>query len=219
MARKSINKLCQTCGKEYSIRVDRADKSKYCSRPCKQVDSRDQESHICKNCGKSFSDKASQERMFCSKKCQYVHKHNHALIKAICIFCKNEFDILSFEAKTRIYCSDECWYSAMAGSGHPNWKGGYSRNYRYGDDWKKISHDIRKRDNWTCQVCGKFSKAHGRNAHVVHHIQKIRSFGDDLIRANDPTNLVTLCHVCHPKVECGKINLSLSSSSDSKQLF
>jgi len=50
---------------------------------------------------------------------------------------------------------------------------------------------IRKRDNWTCQHCGKLVEK--SNAHVSHVIP--RSHGDNL--RWDLTNLKLLCFHCH----------------------
>jgi 5-methylcytosine-specific restriction endonuclease McrA len=56
-------------------------------------------------------------------------------------------------------------------------------------EWTKLAEDIRKRDNYTCQVCGKkYDILH------VHHIIPYR-----ISRNNNPDNLETLCGKCHLK--------------------
>jgi hypothetical protein len=69
---------------------------------------------------------------------------------------------------------------------NPNWKGGISYN-PYPEDWTDIlKRAIRKRDNYTCQICGK------EPAICVHHI--------DYDKENcNLDNLITLCSSCHMK--------------------
>ena len=68
---------------------------------------------------------------------------------------------------------------------HPNWKGGTSFEL-YGFDFSKENKTkIRKRDNFTCNLCSK----HG---FVIHHIDYNK-------KNNEPTNLITLCRSCHVK--------------------
>jgi len=74
-----------------------------------------------------------------------------------------------------------------------NWKGGItpSTHMRLCNiKWKKIANKIRKRDNYTCQQCGKFP------AYDVHHIIPYRLFHND-----NENNLVTLCRNCHMQIE------------------
>jgi len=68
---------------------------------------------------------------------------------------------------------------------HPNWKGGKSFGL-YGFDFtKELKTLIRKRDKFTCQICGK-------NGYDVHHI--------DYNKKNcNQDNLITLCRSCHTK--------------------
>jgi endogenous inhibitor of DNA gyrase (YacG/DUF329 family) len=79
---------------------------------------------------------------------------------------------------------------------HPNYKGGISlKEFKdaYGlepEKWKKIAQQIRIRDKFICQCCGK------KGATDVHHIIPRRIKID-----NDPDNLITLCRSCHRKIE------------------
>lgn len=67
----------------------------------------------------------------------------------------------------------------------------------YGPDWQRIRDQIRKRDHFTCQVCGKMED---KTAHHVHHKIPFKSF-TSLEKANQSGNLITLCADCHAKVE------------------
>ena len=78
----------------------------------------------------------------------------------------------------------------MAGEQNPGWLGGLDCRYR-GPNWNKQKQKALEQDNYTCQKCGI------KNANlVVHHIRPYQLF-DDCIKANDPSNLRTLCKNCH----------------------
>ena len=67
----------------------------------------------------------------------------------------------------------------------------------YGKNWPLISADIRRRDLFRCQVCGVEEK---EKVHHVHHITPLRNFSS-IEHANQPSNLITLCPVCHRRAE------------------
>jgi len=79
---------------------------------------------------------------------------------------------------------------AVAGANNPAWKGGVAK-WPYAPDWKRIARRIRKRDNYTCQICGKEFPKSSKLLHV-HHIDGDKTHNDD-------SNLVTVCATCHPK--------------------
>jgi len=86
----------------------------------------------------------------------------------------------------------------MRGQNHWNWKGGTTSETlkRVHDPiWRALTKVIYKRDNWTCQVCGK----HCREDIQCHHIIPVKEGGSD-----DPGNLVTLCRAHHLKIERSK---------------
>lgn len=88
----------------------------------------------------------------------------------------------------------------IVGENNPNWIDGWSIEQfeeRYGisiDEWNKIAERIRKRDKWTCQLCGK------DHSIDVHHIIPRSCFpnGD---ADNSDDNLITVCYSCHASVE------------------
>jgi hypothetical protein len=100
-----------------------------------------------------------------------------------------------------------------AGKNNPNWKGGISlKEFKnaYGlepTDWQKLAQEIRKRDNFICQLCGK------KGATDVHHIIPRRIKID-----NSPDNLITLCRSCHAKIE-HLTDIYLSEGKDPKEIF
>lgn len=81
---------------------------------------------------------------------------------------------------------------AVRGSRNPAWKGGIAK-WKYSYDWKHIARQIRKRDNYTCQHCGKVAHKNSRAIHV-HHIDRDKT-------NNDPANLITLCVKCHMRAD------------------
>jgi len=79
---------------------------------------------------------------------------------------------------------------SMRGDKNPAWKGGIAQ-WAYAPDWKRIAHDIRKRDNYTCSICDiQFPKS-SKLLHV-HHKDRDKF-------NNAPSNLITVCATCHPK--------------------
>ncbi len=76
------------------------------------------------------------------------------------------------------------------GEKHYCWKGGLSFE-PYSVDWtEQLRKEIRKRDNYTCQICGK------NPVKYCHHI--------DYDKKNcNSDNLITLCSKCHNKTTNG----------------
>ena len=109
-----------------------------------------------------------------------------------CLICNKEKYVRpSFIKKGQgKFCSYRCrgiWDSAhKIGINHPCWKGGLSLE-PYTVDWTEtLKISIRKRDKYTCQICGKEPSVY------VHHV--------DYIKKNcSPDNLITLCASCHAK--------------------
>lgn len=67
----------------------------------------------------------------------------------------------------------------------------------YGQDWHSIRDLVRRRDGFTCAVCGMKETT---REHHVHHKVPFRLFSSSEI-ANNINNLVTLCQDCHTMVE------------------
>jgi len=80
-------------------------------------------------------------------------------------------------------------YYQIRGEKNFNWVGGSSRDRGLG--WEYLSRQIIKRDDYTCQLCGKTNCV----LHT-HHIIPYRISKD-----NSSTNLITLCDSCHTKIE------------------
>lgn len=67
----------------------------------------------------------------------------------------------------------------------------------YGAGWAALRQKILIRDQYKCAACHQTFTASELH---VHHIQPFKTFADPL-RANAPSNLVSLCRKCHTLVE------------------
>lgn len=88
------------------------------------------------------------------------------------------------------------WYG-KTGEQNRNWKGGITpeRQAFHGTaEWRRVSRLVRKRDQNTCQRCGKTQDEHAKKRFDIHHI--VDFFASKELRAC-PENLVLLCRTCH----------------------
>lgn len=89
------------------------------------------------------------------------------------------------------YCSESCKNKCSVFKQHkyPRWlsKNKYIR--RDQSNWAKI---VKKRDNYTCQICGISSKKL-----VAHHVKPVAT---NPIESLDIDNGITLCDNCHKKI-------------------
>ncbi len=75
----------------------------------------------------------------------------------------------------------------------------------YGPNWQRQRDAARTRDGFRCTVCGA-PEPPGRQ-HDVHHKKPFRDFGyvrgenDRYLLANDLSNLITVCSLCHQEIE------------------
>lgn len=212
-----VTLTCQRCGKEYQVKKSHEHRSKYCSKEC----TKNQCDIQCKQCGKTYAVKAAEaERTrFCSRECyaEWMTKQtgpSNPRWKRIEVTCANCCKTLhkvksDLADKKVVFCDAQCygeWYSKnMAGENAPNWLGGM-KSWR-GASWKRQRVLALKRDNHTCQHCGvtqkQLDKLKLKSAKLqVHHIIPFRNFGlDRESDANQLTNLIVLCPICHMKAE------------------
>lgn len=77
---------------------------------------------------------------------------------------------------------------ALSGENHPNWQGGISP---YGSEFNNgLKAEIRKRDGFRCQKCGRTEQEELNKVLSVHHIDYDKE-------NNDQDNLITLCAACN----------------------
>lgn len=115
-------------------------------------------------------------------------------IKHICIElgCKT---IVSGERR-------RCSKHSNSGKYNSNWRGGIS-GLAYGNNFTPtLKAEIRKRDNYTCQICGISQKKYLKNSNRrldIHHIDY-----DKL--NNNEDNLISLCQSCHMKTNYNRLH-------------
>lgn len=209
---------CLTCGQIFK---QTADARKFCCRACYEL-SREIPPKICSYCGKSYVKKANQKiSVFCSDDCMVASKR---VKPHICVTCGTTFSPIKFKVAENRYCgstgrmncSKECfdlWKSKSKGeymranrerfSGRNswNWKGSClrkNRSYR-GPEWPVLAEKIRDRDKRKCVSCGMTEEEHKSKwsqTLEVHHKVPFYEF-TDYLKANKPSNLITLCKTCH----------------------
>lgn len=100
-------------------------------------------------------------------------------------------------------------YTAVKGNKNGNWKGGIT-NFNFQDfvrklpKYKQWRFNVYKRDNWTCQTCGKMASGQLQAHHIKPFSEILREFNiktiEDSISCSllwDTDNGVTLCQECH----------------------
>jgi hypothetical protein len=172
----------------------------------------------CEECRKNFNVIPSRFSIakYCSKECLGKANGRRAKVvlpRRIVTFCDNCPTVI-FKKPSEItehnFCSIECmgeYYARtgmFAGINSGTWLGG-DINY-YGPNWREQRRKARKRDNYTCQDCGK-TEAETESELSVHHLIPFRKFNGDWKKANQLSNLITLCeHPCHRKRHSKMVN-------------
>lgn len=187
---------CKKCQKEFNVPIWEKDR-KYCSKKCQLESVIKNDSRTisdCVICGKEF--KHYGERIVCSREClskymsqQRLNENNPMWIdskeKAVCAKCGNEFEYTRRNlhvGQERIFCSLDCSRNGGNNKEIINNVGG-NHKYLFGFN-KKLKDSIKKRDGFSCLLCGVSSDLH------VHHIDYNK-------KNNNDENLVTLCRKCH----------------------
>lgn len=172
----------------------------------------------CATCGKDLLKKQchinATKQSFCNMKC--LGKANgerltgpqnprYSQVELPCSWCGEIILRRRAEIKPgkNFFCSPKhvgLWKAeVLVGDQVYNWKGGYEPYY--GSNWRSQRRKAWERDNYTCQRCGMTKDEKGKNPDV-HHIKPFRTFGvKNYRKANDLTNLICYCNVCHKIVE------------------
>lgn len=216
---------CDYCSKELLRKPSVLKKTKYsfCSQGCKAKFQRKYKEQLfapirkekvlieCLECRKQF--KVIPSRLssvkYCSKECLGKANGRRAkelLQKRVMVICNNCPTVIfkkPSELTEHNFCSIECmsdYYAKsnmFAGENSGTWRGG-DIDY-YGPNWRAQRRKVRKRDNFTCQDCGITEKEYGKEL-SVHHIIPFRNFNGEWKKANEISNLITLCeYPCHRK--------------------
>jgi len=207
--KKRITVYCQECGKAIETIPCLINRKKYCSRRCANIAANRKSMQIttistpglCDYCGKPIRIQPWQardfNRHFCSKECSKLgHRIPGTYTQQPCAYCGKLYEV-SFHQLTKRgskYCSRECMNN-----------GTRTRKIALAYYWRKIAAEVRKRDNYTCQLCG---IQQARGLHVHHKIPALDFGIEQLPQANALSNLITLCVRCHRLVEANPALLS-----------
>lgn len=92
---------------------------------------------------------------------------------------------------------------STSGVNHHFWKGGITperQKIQNSIEYKQLIRSVKERDNFTCQICGIRNKK-GLGESVILHTDHIKSFSLYPGLRFEPTNLRTLCALCHRKTD------------------
>lgn len=211
-------KNCAHCGKEFHVAPSQAHRVNCCSVECgyahKQV------TRVCDYCGLQFKTNKKRSKRFCSRACSAKGMVRHSTVPNLqkpnsfvmlnCEWCGRGYTIHRYfieGGRVSRFCSKAClglWHSAtLRGNKSARWKGG--KKQHRGANWATQKRYALERDNRTCQIC-KVKNGKKKYFIHVHHITPFRLFNGDYLKANELSNLITLCWKCHKKVERGDLN-------------
>ena len=158
----------------------------------------------CDRCGDVFETYPSRlgRKKYCSKECL------NAFVEIDCDWCGDTFEVKQSRKDRARFCSRDCFgehRSALPPEDQPNWRGGHDE-YDYGPNWYPQRRKARKRDHYSCQVCGRDERQLGKIP-SCHHITKLRHYRDNYDapewyeRGNRLDNLILLCEEHHKEWE------------------
>jgi hypothetical protein len=164
------------------------------------IDGRKKDNHYCIKCKRKIHYNLWRKSKICGKcrpkitgKKHHNYKHGKTCKnkKYYCIDCGKKISIGS-----AVYKNKRCRKCANLKELNPSWIDGRSYKPYTSDFDYKLKEFIRKRDNYTCQVCGIKQKNYYRKLDV-HHI--------DYNKKNcNKDNLIALCNRCNCKVNSNR---------------
>jgi len=204
--RNGVELECEMCGDIFRVGKSREDTARVCSDACRGKLVGEMRSginpyeYVCDYCGEDFKSQA-KDRVYCSKEC-----HNKSMVDKVDTSCAECGCCLvrwrsQYEYNERHFCDYDCRSEWMGknwvGENNPLYING-TNAYR-GNNWSQQRLKALKRDQARCQSCGVLESEKDRGHHV-HHIVPYRKF-DSYEKANELSNLVTLCESCHQRWE------------------
>jgi predicted nucleic acid-binding Zn ribbon protein len=223
---RKVQVTCAVCGTffyRYPSQVSEGEM--FCSKRCCGLRNGERITVQCVICGKEMQRKPSQtwkQNPCCSNECRWQYQRQRVTGEGSpnwkggkkeyhCAVCGKSIWKYECQIQGRVYCSQSCHGRMNAqtktGENNPYWKGGERIGY-YGPNWREQRSLARERDNHACQRCGVTAEQLGREPDV-HHIKPFRTFdyvpghNNNYLRANDLSNLISLCTSCHKRVEAG----------------
>ena len=149
---------------------------------------------LCKVCNKEFKT-ARLRHIYCSDECRYKNTREKVVIANItkkkkkCKYCGNEFTWIS-SRKNQIYCSQKCQKEFYKKEYEEKIKGIFIHSGKI-SNYYRLRFEIFKRDNFTCQYCGRNVKEDKIKLHCDHIIP--RKKGGLYV----DKNLITSCEECN----------------------
>ncbi|MCT8138680.1 HNH endonuclease [Anaerobacillus sp. CMMVII] len=213
-----IKTKCSNCGKAFSKKRSTIKKNNFCSIECMYEHFRKEKGNqhlvkkiklTCHYCQNDFYVIYSRKdtAKYCSKNCLGKANGQRAKIAyrkrtiVHCVNCIKQIEKKPSVVRKRNFCSEKCMGEYYAKSGmfsgenSGTWQGG-DIDY-YGPNWREQRRMARSRDHFTCQECGKTEDEYGQEL-SVHHKIPFREFGGDWKKANQLSNLISLCeYPCH----------------------
>lgn len=192
-----IAKICQKCGIEFEVTPSEEKRGvgKYCSKKC----SRTGKYIHCVVCNKKIwrsPSELTKNKIHCSWEC---YQKDHKVWNKGLGWPEEFKKRMSSKLRGRRLNSGRTLFVKgdlrIVGENNNHWNGGTTSETqkRVNDpDWIRIRNIIYKRDNWTCQHCGK----HIHKGIQCHHIIPWK-----VSRSNNLNNLTTLCTSCHMMTE------------------
>lgn len=192
LKKKLSTKVCLNCRKEYYSNSHQNDKL-YCSRKCARIASRlERIIKTCPVCNKEFETTIGgfYEGKACSVECGRKLKTVERCLKFTCTICGKEYYRTRYwvnKTKNKLsrFCSKKCKDIGLTGEGHPNYNPNKLLEKDKLREWSKL---VKKRDHYTCQLCGSKKFLH---SHHMEHKSKNKDLKLDI------NNGITLCNVCH----------------------
>ena len=208
--KEKVIKICKNCGKEFKVTPSLKNKRVNCSKKChgeyiskllsgkKNPFWKEKIKVICKTCQKEFEVPPWRKEKgvkFCSMECYSKDMKGNIPWNKNKKISKELYP--NFGMRNRKHPKWVIKKMSLAKVGkytldkHPNWLGGKSFE-PYGIEFNnKLKEEIRKRDNFMCQECGKNQEELKRKLYI-HHIDYNK-------KNNSPFNLISLCLSCHVK--------------------
>jgi predicted nucleic acid-binding Zn ribbon protein len=214
--RHPVLKICEQCGKEYTVKYYHKDISKFCSDEC-HLDylRRNNRLEPCSYCGKPVEvnwKRRNRKRYYCNNDC-YNRSRSETKETVICSGCGKPYTI--FRSQKNLYLQHYCTRACYLEHGNISTTG-YVTNEKYEhlrrrlcqtSEYLKWKHEVLERDGFTCTISGDTKDLR------VHHkmplykiVYKYNPTLDDNLNTilsspefNDVSNGVTLCNSCHMK--------------------
>ena len=180
--------ICKHCGIKFERKHNPNRNYSFCSKKCSGLNTNTD--GLKKGHGWNKGIKTGIVSSSCFSKGNIPYNKN----KRTAHFCKNCGSKIKDVYNQNKYCSDECFKVGTSKENHYNWLGGITaetRRIRNHSEYLKWAKDIKKRDEYQCQICGEVGGA--LNSHHIKPFSKYPELRFDI------NNGITLCKECHSK--------------------